>query len=248
MRPVTSIRPTLIAATLAAALSAGAGPALAVTVTVAGGTTCDNYYDLYVDGIRKVTVPAQGEKSEWSTAEIWSDDLALGQTHVVAVKGSNYPGSGYNPAAFLGHIETEPGTWFLETGTSALVTDAGWKCWYGGPDATPPLSDGKEWFEPGYDDSSWGQASVIGANGIGPWGTISGIRADAQWIWTEHWETSADSPVYFRRSFTPVPEPVTGLSLLLAAGVVGTYLDRRRRRPAGGAAGHDEPDADPLSP
>ena len=215
-------------------------PAQAVTVLISTATTCDNYYDLYVDGQWQLgtTYPGNG----WNTPEAWSVPLAAGQEHVVAVKGSNLePYSGYNPAGFLGEIEPDPGNWFAGedlSHTHLIVSDSQWKIYYVGHNsADPPPIDtqGLNWTQAQYDDSGWLSAFEIGPNGRSPWGTVSGIDGSAKWIWTENWDGTGsidllpDTPVYFRRTFTPVPEPVTMAGLMLGIGSIAGYVRRRRR-------------------
>jgi len=212
--------------------------ARAVTVTVSTATTCDNYYDLYIDGDYKFSTTFPGDG--WNTPESWSEPLAAGQEHVVAVKGNNYePWPGWNPAGFLGEIEPDPGNWFVgedAAHTHLIVTDEQWKVYFvshGSADEPPLDSQGRNWTAAGYDDSGWGSAYEIGPNGCDPWGFITGISGSAEWIWTETWGPDsgsvADTPVYFRRGFTPVPEPVTLLGVLLSVGGAAGYLRRRRK-------------------
>lgn len=70
-------------------------------------------------------------------------------------------------AAFLGEVQFCDGT----------LTDADWKC-------TAECAD-PDWYEPAYDDSTWMNATVVGGkNGVQPWGAVSGISGDAEWIWS----------------------------------------------------------------
>jgi len=231
--------PPILAIAAALAMLAAGVPAQAVTVTISTATTCDNYYDLYVDGNWQLstTYPGNG----WNTPETWSVPLAAGQQHVVAVKGSNLePYSSYNPAGFLGEIEPDPGNWFAGedlSHTHLIVTDSQWKIYYVGhnsTDAPPDDSQGRNWTEAQYDDSGWLSAFEIGPNGCSPWGTVTGIDGSAKWIWTENWNDTRpsgslpDTPVYFRRTFTPVPEPLTMAGLVMGLGNLVGYIRRRR--------------------
>ena len=170
--------PVLTLAAVVAAGLVGIGvPAHAVTVTVSTATTVDNYYDLYVDGDCQISTSMYGQ-GDWPTAESWTGSLALGQEHVVAVKGSNYtPWTSYNPASFLGQIDPGPGLWFAGEDadhTDQIVTDDQWLVYYNAG-GTPPVDCGThEWTEVEYDVSdftgadAWVDATEIGLNGVTP--------------------------------------------------------------------------------
>ena len=55
-----------------------------------------------------------------------------------------------------------------------LVTDGTWKC------SSAPQTG---WATVGFDDSSWPTASVVGPNGMSPWGFVTKISSVAKWIW-----------------------------------------------------------------
>lgn len=69
------------------------------------------------------------------------------------------------------------------------VSDTSWK-------ASPVAGSG--WNTLPFDDSAWPNASSLGANGSGSWGTRPGISAAAHWIWTG---SQNDGQVYLRRRF-----------------------------------------------
>ena len=52
------------------------------------------------------------------------------------------------------------------------------------------------WKYQDFDDLDWEDATVLGANGISPWGSIGGIDSNAQWIWTA--AGPADPNIYCR--------------------------------------------------
>ena len=222
--------------------------AKATSVTlVATATTADNYYDLYIDGGDgaggegpAIHVAANYSGGEWKIAETKSFSLAMGQTHLLAVEAHNWePYGGYNPAAFIGQLDAGSGNWFLESGNQLLLTSVQWQVWVDplGLGGAPADQGSLKWYDAGYDDSGWVNAFEIGANGTGPWGTINGISSEAQWIWTENWNDDGlpvggqdvDTPVYFRMSFTPVPEPMTLAGALMGCGALVGYLRRRRK-------------------
>eukprot|EP01050_Picozoa_sp_SAG11_P028049 SAG11_NODE_7349_length_1157_cov_1.543478_2_plen_231_part_01 len=41
------------------------------------------------------------------------------------------------------------------------------------------------WEQPGYDDSHWENAKIVGPNGVSPWYHRDGISDEADWIWTQ---------------------------------------------------------------
>ena len=69
----------------------------------------------------------------------------------------------------------------LASTSTGVVTDASWKC--SGVEET-------EWHLPGFDDSAWGQASVIAPNDGSVWASIEEISPDANWIWAQDTSTS----------------------------------------------------------
>jgi len=104
-------------------------------------------------------------------------------------------------------------------------------------------ADGDDWRALSYDEGDvpgWANAYSIGANGVWPWGTVKGACGWAEWIWTEDWlrkspapytdTTTPDSPVFFRTTFTAVPEPVTAFGVVMGLVGIGAYIRKRRRR------------------
>jgi hypothetical protein len=205
------------------------GPAGAQAATITATTTADNTYTMYFDGdeIVSTTYPGDG----WGTAETSIFTAAEGIDHVIAIQAANHtPWGGANPAALLGEFVFDDGSGFLQAGDGRILTDGTWKIWTGGPQGTPALDGaGRDWTDPDYDDSDWAMAYQIGTHGMAPWGQIDGISDQATWIWTQNYQTdAADSPVYFRKQLTAVPEPLTMLTLLAGLGATGRYARRRR--------------------
>ncbi len=200
---------------------------VAQALTVDTASTADNYYTTYVDGGIVINVPSTNSSAVWGNAETVNLSLASGVTHVIATKAQNYgPYAGYNPAAFIAELKTGAGSYFVETGTSLMVTDSSWLIYFG--DGAPADQGLLKWYDVGYDDSGWASAFEIGSNGVSPWGNISGIDSSAKWIWTENWDDdNADTPVYIRKSFTPVPEPMTMLAVFSGLAGLGGYIRKR---------------------
>ncbi len=205
------------------------GPAAAGAATITATTTADNTYTMYFDGVEIVSTTYPGDG--WKTAETSVFTAAEGSDHVIAIQAANFtPFGGNNPAALLGEFVFDDGSGFQQSAQGRILTDGSWKIWTGGPQGTPALDGlGRHWTDPDYDDSAWAMAYEIGPHGMGPWDQIGGIDEQATWIWTQNYQTdAADSPVYFRKSLTVVPEPLTMLTLLTGLGATGRYFRRRR--------------------
>jgi hypothetical protein len=212
-------------------------------ITVQTVSTADNYYDLYLDGNLKVTIPES--QGSWNSAETWIGTVAAG-THAIAVKGYNdlTQFAPFNPAGFRAQIVAVTGTFLAETNPTQIVTDASWMV-YDIRDATPPNQGSLTWTDPAFVADAahdWAPAYVISYN----WGDIYGISSSARWIWNADWypppSGPGDTPVYLRRTFTVVassepdppdpqaiPEPVSLVSGAMGLACVGAYLRRRTR-------------------
>jgi len=110
-------------------------------------------------------------------------------------------------------------------------------------------NDGDDWRTLAYDEVDvpcWVAANEVAGIGDAPWGlqgtlsTIQNMDAAAKWLWTEDWirtnaqtpytDTSTpDSPVFFRTTFTPVPEPLTVMGVMMGLAGVSGYIRRRWR-------------------
>ena len=71
---------------------------------------------------------------------------------------------------------------------NGVVSDASWKCSSSAPSG---------WSSPGFDDTTWQNANVIGQNGIAPWNMRSDFASSAQWIWGA---SSSENPIYCRHT------------------------------------------------
>ena len=76
----------------------------------------------------------------------------------------------------------------LASTSTGVVSDASWKC-------STVYQTG--WHRASFDDSAWSYAHVKGTNGGAPWGTITGIDAQAKWIWT--YQVIAGDTIYCRK-------------------------------------------------
>ena len=78
---------------------------------------------------------------------------------------------------------------FIASTSSGVVTDDTWRC---SDDVT-----GDSWRSYDFDDSDWQYANITGSNGDQPWGVISDVSRDANWIWGN---ASENGVLYCRKS------------------------------------------------
>ncbi|MCB9679288.1 MAG: hypothetical protein H6737_29560 [Alphaproteobacteria bacterium] len=151
--------------------------------------TADNSLQLFVDGVAQ-SVPGSGT---WQTVGSFTLDLTSGD-HTIAVQGTNsggVPSSG-NPAMFIADVKDD-------LGNTLAVSDGTWKAFAG----TPPSG----FQNPGFDDSSWGNAvasgSGCGAFGIGPWsGSLSQSMTGANFIWANGCSSGGATVSGLRKTIT----------------------------------------------
>ncbi|KAF7359269.1 Carbohydrate-binding module family 67 protein [Mycena sanguinolenta] len=116
----------------------------------------DDGYTLYVNGM------PVGAGTTWQVAQKYTVNLAPAPNVLFAVKATN-GGTGNNPAGLVAAIEITMADCNCASG-AFLLTDGSWKFNTGTPVG----------FElPGFDDSSWPAATVEGAYGMSPWGTVT---------------------------------------------------------------------------
>lgn len=111
--------------------------------------TADNEFSLFVNGRRA------GQGMEWTDPARWDvTHLVAPGTNTVAIEAVN---TADGPAGLIAAVRlTRRGA-----PASTRVTGAGWRC-----SEAPPAG----WQKPGFDDSAWPAARVLGAYGIPPWG------------------------------------------------------------------------------
>ena len=98
----------------------------------------------------------------WRTSEVANvASLLVKGNNVIAVEGLNPSASQSGIIAALQLDSTQSGT-----APTVIVTNGTWVALPGTP-ASPPAG----WNTASFDDSSWPAANVLGAYGIGPWGT-----------------------------------------------------------------------------
>ena len=113
-----------------------------------------------------------GHKSGWGP-EVMSSFLRACVLSVIAVNAGDRIGDN-NPAGII-----------LSAGDD-VITDTSWKC---------NSQEEEGWMLYWFNDEHWEAATSLGANGVGPWGTLNAISANAHWIWsTTYW-----NPAYCRK-------------------------------------------------
>jgi hypothetical protein len=190
--------------------------------------TADNHYQLYVGDTAgtQLTLVGQNESGStgspgtynWSQPESWNFQLSLGQRiYVVAWDAGGQGGWLGQFGSVAGTLFSQPSSWRYATSSAANPGDSQ-------PNLLPTLlldiasaSSGGSWQA---------NPTSAGANGAGPWGTIAGIGASAEWL-----KIPSDfGPVtIFRSEFVGVPE-AHGVSAAIAAVSLGASVAVRRLR------------------
>lgn len=157
-------------------------PAGAEVADATAYITADNECAVFVNGERV------GSSNNYN--EVKGFDC-LAQLHcgdnVVAISAGN-AGPNPNPAGLLGAVVVH-----LKDGNAAtLMTDGTWRA---------SADRQKGWEDPGFDDSKWQPAQVLGAYGIGPWNEIG--RSDKSRLAARmlRKEFTADKPVTHATAF-----------------------------------------------
>jgi len=207
------------------ALSPLAAHAVAVTGTYTGDNVVGVRYCTGCTTFDAATViPSGANAGDWRKPDSFAIDLAPG-TYEFIFKVKNDPNpDAKNPGGFLAQISS---------GSTTVLSSLAWEV----------SLDGKTWTSPA---TQW--AKNQGGNAA-PYSniwyvnngnkSIVGIDTQAFWLWTENnffakacsnklTANCTDQTVFFRVSFTVVPEP--GALALLVAGLLGAGLARRRGR------------------
>lgn len=141
--------------------------------------------------------------SFWGTPSSGATTLTGSGTYYVHVKAKDIFGS---PTAFIGSLSLSDTSFQFSNGGQTL--DSNMTDW--------TISD------TGYTGTPLSMVDH-GANGVSPWGTISGISANAHWIWSTD---LSQGTRYLTTVITAVPEP----SIFAVIGVgLGLLIIRRKR-------------------
>jgi len=218
------------AASLFAATAAGAST-IQVTITV------DNSYALFY-GSQTAASNFVGSDFSWPSAETYHFDLDSTKYLYVVTASDLSVAQG-----FLGQFEN------LDTGFKFYSSDPQWQVTATGlgPNApyTGSLSDldlltqqiatANSGANPSH---GWTALTAGPTNGAAPWGAIAGIDAAAHWVWySSNGDPDPTSPGFdhdewliFRIPIAaaPIPEPASGVLLLLGLAAIGARAHKRR--------------------
>ena len=128
--------------------------------------TADNAYTLYVNGSEI------GSGSNWKSVQTYK--IPQKDAYVIAIEATDY--------GWIAGLMTQ-----INIDGTTLFSDNSWKC-------TTIFQPG--WCLPGFDDTSWDQATEHAVNSGWPWGKINGISDYANWIWSS--DEFDHNKVYFR--------------------------------------------------
>jgi hypothetical protein len=216
-----------------------AAPMSAQASTLSLTVTADNAYALYLstdNSTMGTLIPGSntygGPAGQWSAATTYTIDLTA-PVYYLHVIGSNYTpenqlwnsdgtpnGTGSNPNAFLGNFSISGGGGYVfNNNSTSLVTEA--TDWLG-----IAVANNSSWTTP------INNVQSFGANGVAPWGFVSGISASAEWIWS-----NPDNAAYADLSTRIVNLDATPLPAALplfasGLGAIGLLGWRRKRKKA----------------
>jgi hypothetical protein len=199
----------------------------AQATTITGALTADNAFFAYLSTSNTSlgTLIAQG--NDWPSTFNFTDiALTPGQTYYLQIEAINYGG----PGAIIGQFTLSDSGFQFANGTSTLLTDTtDWLAIYN--DANSDPNTAQPWVTP------TGGVISEGTNGVGPWGTKSGISASADWIDAANnglsicQNCTVDFSTTITSASSGVPEPGT-LTLLLGALSIASFLAIRRLKTA----------------
>lgn len=119
--------------------------------------TADNSAKAFLNG---VPVGHSGDWNDLVTRDVVNElKRAEGDEHVLAIEASNEGG----PAGVIARLSIDRG-WGSASPVLYVGTDASWKA---------SASPAPGWEKPGFDDSQWPAAAVVGPAGSAPWGVVN---------------------------------------------------------------------------
>lgn len=168
---------------------------------LSGYLTVDNAFNLYISTSDEVAGTLVLSGSNWPQTFSFSATLNPGQQYYLHIEAVDYG----PPAAFIGSFALNNTGLLFANGTQSLITEptAFLMSTVGfGVSYTTPIS--------------------AGFNGVYPWGGVSGIDSNAQWL-----SFSGYSTVFFSAPLQAVPEPGT-LPLLLVGVTALAFMPWRK--------------------
>ena len=199
-----------------------------------GNFGADNYAFVYLSTSATSLGTLIGSAAGWNPATaITSTNLADGTYYLNVEVINGDPGSTYSAGGFLGDFSLTSGATFSTGSTRLLTGTSGWLASYNNANYNDTV---QAWVAP------TGSPLSEGANGISPWGTISGISSSANWIWAGGSQASdgqategnqcAACTIDFQAKIT-VPEPAGWTVMLVGLVGLGAAASLRRKQAAG---------------
>jgi MYXO-CTERM domain-containing protein len=155
-----------------------AAPAARATPMLTGTFAVDNYAFVYLSTSASTLGTLIASGTGWSPATTISPvSLLFGATYYLNIEVINADvGNQYSSGGFLGAFFLGTGT--FANGSSQLLTGvSGWTGTYNDSNSSDVA---QPWVAPST------AVYAEGANGISPWGSISGVSGVASWIWSSN--------------------------------------------------------------
>ena len=192
----------------------------AQATSINGNMTVDNAFYAYVSTNNAMLGTLVASGNSWPTTFSLSAALTPGVTNYLQIVAINYGG----PGAFIGDFSLSGTGFQFANGSQNLLTDT--TNWAGGYNSSNSSVAPQPWVVPA------GGVYSQGANGVGPWGTVSGVSSSALWIWPSDANSTgcAFCTVDFSTAITPTsvtPEP--GTMIMFGSGILGLAGVLRRK-------------------
>jgi len=204
------------------------------TPVLSGGFTADNDVFVYLSTSASQRGTLIGSGNNWqSTFYVTPASLTPGTTYYLNVEAINGDSGSYSAGGFIGDFTLSGGATFSNGQSELLTSSVGWLASYNDSNSSYVA---QPWLQP------LGSAVSEGTNGVGPWGTVSGVSGSANWIWASDLQSGNGSApgdqcaactVDFQTSFTTAAVPEPASAALFGAGLAGLGFALRKRRLGG---------------